>query len=587
MTDVSRNAKNSEPGEEAPLFSFRNHKTAFVFALLSALVVVFQTSRFWALYDLSFILDHAYRMTLGEVPYKDFFLAYPPGTFLIQALLIKVFGTTLYPQIVYCSLISFLTYLLTYRILFFFNDGRLLNTLLVLPVVFTGGYGIWSQPNYDPDYMFFILLSLFLVLTCCEKRFPPLLTAVAGVSAVIPVFFKQNTGFMYLGLIHVSFLMYAVHSRNRISIKQYLWFLAGSLTAAIVIVLCISVVSGIGNYVASTVILAAQTKLPAPGAFLKTYSGFVGLRNVALWLLVVAAFKYLRSQNVWKDLLLFLLVLAPFYLIPLFRKIFFHRTYFDHFLSIWPTVVLVCSIAVVYAVFKIPEIPLFIRLMPVVVLGVVNAAFLSLGVRGSTYGLWPALPILLAFIFLVLSKSAFRNNLNLLKRLSYANSIAFSVSMAIFVFINYQRTNLIIHFDNEGEVHRSSIPSLSGLALPGEYLPNLDSLIKFTEKEIPRDDAIIVLTPEDPFFFATGRELVFPLLMYDWTLVRYSPEEILEKVKTVPARWMIIKTNMQSKGAAGDPTIEREDKAIDLLKKQFALYRTLPGYEIYHQRIVK
>jgi hypothetical protein len=582
MTDVSRNAKNHEPGDPAPSgFRMSQHKTAFIFAVLSALVVVFQTSRFWALYDLSFILDHAYRITLGEVPYKDFFLAYPPGTFLIQAFLIKVFGTTLHPQIVYCSLISFLTYLLTYRILFFINDGKLLNTLLALPIAFTGGYGIWSQPNYDPDYMFFILLSLFLVLSSWENGFPPFHTAVAGVSAVIPAVFKQNTGLMYLGLIHLLFIVYMIHARNKASVKQYLWFLAGSLTTAIVIVLCISLVSGIGNYVASTVVMAARTKLPAPEAFLKTYSGFVVLRNAALWLLVVAAFKYLKSQNVWRDFLLFLLVLAPFYLVPLVRKILLHRTYFDHFLSIWSSVVLVCSIAAVYAFVKIPEIPLFIRLMPVVVLGVVNAAFLSLGVRGSTYGLWPALPILLAFIFLVLSKSAFRNNLDLLKKLSYANSVAFSVSMAIFVFTNYQRTDLIIHFDNEGEVHRSSIPSLSGLALPGVYLPNLDSLIKFTNKEIPREDAIVILTPEDPFFFATGRKLVFPLLMYDWTLVRYSSEEILEKVRTVPARWMIIKTKMQSQGAAGDPTIEREDNLIDLMKKQFVLYKVLPGYEIY------
>ena len=115
-------------------FVFKDHKIAFLFAAISVIVVLIQTSRFWDLVDLSYVLDYSYRISLGQRPYKDFFFLYPPGTFLIQALIIKFFGTTLYPQIIYCSVISFLTYLLTYRILFFINDDKWLNIVLALPI---------------------------------------------------------------------------------------------------------------------------------------------------------------------------------------------------------------------------------------------------------------------------------------------------------------------------------------------------------------------------------------------------------------------------------------------------------------------
>ena len=205
-------------------FKIREHKISLIFAVLSSIIVIFQTQRFWFLFDLSFILEYTYRMVTGGIIYKDFFLPYPPGTFLFQEYLIKIFGTTLYPQIVYCCIISFFTYLLTYRILFFFKNDKILNIFLSLPVAITGGYGIIMFPFYDVDCTFFILISIFFILYCYENSFSPLSTFLSGMLAVLPVFFKQNIGLVYLFLVHAVFIIVLIFRRDEVKHKNYYIF---------------------------------------------------------------------------------------------------------------------------------------------------------------------------------------------------------------------------------------------------------------------------------------------------------------------------------------------------------------------------
>jgi hypothetical protein len=561
------------------LFSFKDHKIAYLFAVLSIGIVLFQTSRFWVLIDLSFILEHSYRMTLGDIIYKDFFIPYPPGTFLIQAFLIKVFGVSLYPQIIYCCLITFLTYLLTYRILFFFSADKWLNVSLAFPVSITGGYGIWSQPFYDPDYVFFILLSLFLILYVYENKFSLRFTVLAGAISVIPVFFKQNTGIIYVCFLHLALIITFIFKKSEVSFKQYLYFLLGSFSAVIVLFVYVSFTSGIGNYILSTFTIPSQTRLPEPMKFIQQNLSFVVLRNAGILLGAGFALKYLKLKNIWINIITFVLVLLPFYIIPLFRMFFLHQLYFNQFLTVWPSTIIVCAIAVFYSFVKLKDIPLFVKLIPVIILAVINAAFLSQGYWGSTYALWPLFSVLLALLFLILINSGIKKHIVLLKKIFIINSLAISVSMLIYVLLNYNNFG-VGSFDIQGEVHRSTIPALNGLAVPGEYIPNLDNFLNFAHKEIPLDDPVIVIPHEDPFYFATGRKPIFPLYMFDWTLKINNPEEILKKAREAKVKWFIIKTKLQSIGMEGFINLEL---LISLFKKDFILYKVIPGYEIYRK----
>src|SRR6478672_3731697 len=59
--------------------------TAAALFAATASVVVWQNRQLAVLWDLSYVLDHSYRIALGQIPYRDFPFAHPPLTFFVQA----------------------------------------------------------------------------------------------------------------------------------------------------------------------------------------------------------------------------------------------------------------------------------------------------------------------------------------------------------------------------------------------------------------------------------------------------------------------------------------------------------------------
>ena len=143
----------------------------------TAAVVVWQNSRLGVLWDLSFILEHAYRISLGQVPYRDFPLAYPPLTYVTQAALIKFTGPVFWHHVVYAAVVGGLGTVLTWRIVLRLLRGsverpHLAAFLLSVPLIVLGIYCIWPDPSYDGDCAFAILASLLSLLYVEEKGFP-------------------------------------------------------------------------------------------------------------------------------------------------------------------------------------------------------------------------------------------------------------------------------------------------------------------------------------------------------------------------------------------------------------------------------
>src|SRR5262249_38298234 len=75
----------------------------FFLFMATALVVSWQNSRLAGVFDLTYVLENAYRISLGQVPYRDFPLPHPPLTFLIQAALIKLTGIVYWHHIACCA----------------------------------------------------------------------------------------------------------------------------------------------------------------------------------------------------------------------------------------------------------------------------------------------------------------------------------------------------------------------------------------------------------------------------------------------------------------------------------------------------
>ena len=59
----------------------------------------------------------------------------------------------------------------------------------------------------------------------------------------------------------------------------------------------------------------------------------------------------------------------------------------------------------------------------------------------------------------------------------------------------------------------------------GPWLPGLDELVRFAEREIPANEPVLLIPGEDPFFFATGRVPRFPVLLFDLATYPYTAEE--------------------------------------------------------------
>src|SRR5229473_8072376 len=138
----------------------------FIF-LTTATIIVWQNSRLGVLWDLSYVLENSFRISLGDVPYRDFPFPYPPLTFLIQAAIIKLTGRVFWHHIAYCAVTGGLATVLTWRILLSLlrtevAHSRSLAFMLSLPVIVLGIYSIYPHPFYDPDCTLAILVGVFL-----------------------------------------------------------------------------------------------------------------------------------------------------------------------------------------------------------------------------------------------------------------------------------------------------------------------------------------------------------------------------------------------------------------------------------------
>ena len=241
-SQLNTDETNENYPDAAPLDAPTSWKTVvaswladvFLFCATAA-VVLWQNSRITVLYDLSGVIEPAYRMSLGDRPYADFPFPYAPLTFLIQSWIIRLWGTVYWHHIAYVAIAAGLGSVLTWRVLTnilldSFRRPRLTAFLLSLPVVILGIYCIFPHPFYDPDAMFFMLVSLAALLWLERRGFPDVPTFLAGMLLVNPLFVKQNIGLAYLGSWLIALIvLLSIDAWKKLPYRGYLTLIAGSL----------------------------------------------------------------------------------------------------------------------------------------------------------------------------------------------------------------------------------------------------------------------------------------------------------------------------------------------------------------------
>ena len=80
-------------------------------------ILVFFHTKGAIYYDEGYILNSALRITNGQIPYKDFDMAYTPLSFLTTALFFKIFGISVLSGRLVALIISILSTFVLYKIL--------------------------------------------------------------------------------------------------------------------------------------------------------------------------------------------------------------------------------------------------------------------------------------------------------------------------------------------------------------------------------------------------------------------------------------------------------------------------------------
>ena len=572
----------------------RDFMAAAMLFMATAAVVLWQNAHLVVLWDLSYVLDSAVRMAQGQMPYRDFPFAHAPLTFLIQAAMIRLTGRVFFHHVLYCALVGGLGTMLAWRIVLSTLLGAWwISLLLAAPLCVLGIYCILPHPSYDCDCAFSILVAVWLLQRLdrdstgeSSARHARMLwrSFAAGGAVVLPIFFKQNIGLVFLAavvaafsmLLGVRFLSRRPASEADPGTPVLLSALGGVATALAAVVLLLHFAVGVRNYIHWTIGFAAQRRLPGLQQMIGVYR-----ESALLWMLPCVAVGLALWQSrlgkaTWAQALALGLLAAPFLWTVASLLVYDDADERgDSLLALWPLLLILSAALTLYNLRR----GLSLRaLLPAVVLLTINGTLLSQQLWGSTYAIWPLLILLVAEMILVLDETSGEAG-----RSGYAPVMVVVIAGTLLVcggFYTASEERLSYAQFLEGPVVHATFPQLAGMATPGPFLPNFEELLRFADAHIPVSDGLILIPGEDPFYFATGRVPQFPVLLFDPATDPYSPDEVAEQVRAHGIRWLIVKRELQIKE---DPTPQRE-ALMKELPAEFVLDIRLQGYDVYRRR---
>ena len=526
---------------------------AFLLAAAAAATTVWQSSRLAVLWDLSYILENASRIAAGDIPYRDFPFPYAPLTFLGQALLIRLTGRVAWHHVAYaalaCAVATALTLLLARRFV-----SPPVALILSTPLVLLGIYCIFPHPFYDPDACLVLLVVMTSLLWLESAERPRWMAVLAGAACVVPLFVKQNIGLAFLAAIGACAVVLFLIERRRLYIDLIVGMAAG-LAGALAL---IAAICGLGNYYRWTITFAAQRRLPPLAQQLAIYYD----SDLWWWVAVVIIGALVMRRGGWWKQIGALLVATPW--VWSFVRYWITDDPVEpeiNLLRLWP---LMLVVSLLVAFFTMREERGLLRLMPLLLVATVHGVFLSQSTWGSTYAIWPLLVLMLALLFRVTRAPAW-----------LAAIIAAAMLHAAWPYV--EDNERLTYVKLEGEKHRSSRPELRGLSMSGEWLPEFEELVAWSDRNIPRDDGILSLPGEDLFYFTTGRRPRFPVLMFDRTINPYDARTIVAIAKQRNIRWLIVKERLQLNGTP----MENRDETLRLLAPHLRPAAKLKNYDVY------
>ncbi len=196
--------------------------------------------------DQSIVLDGAWRMYSGQIPFVDFLTAHGLTPMGLQAMVFHAFGVSFTSYLCTAALMNAAATVLVVTLI-----QRLLPTHAVSAWIGGVVTALWFQPPFGTPYseqtaFFFGLLSLWLMLAAHDGVRSPIASLrmfAAGVSLVLAFFAKQNAGLLFVPLFAVVAGLRAAMSRRLVEL------LSGALFATTIFAVWLFAVSDPATFV--------------------------------------------------------------------------------------------------------------------------------------------------------------------------------------------------------------------------------------------------------------------------------------------------------------------------------------------------
>ena len=367
----------------------------------------------------------------------------------------------------------------------------------------------WSvvpQNTYDADLAFAILLAIYLLINFdnfySQNKYINLFVNLLIVLVITyyPFFFKQTSGLVWLGFMHLYFFVVFIVFKNRMF--RYLVLLDVILLSLFVFLeLNFSFVSKWWQWAIEEPIANRYAPFRAPLAQLK---GMLEYSNIFQTITIISIVLILVLRKFSINRTYFVFLLTSFIVIPFnfLQEFSLKANYLEISWSLLlaPSIFLILVISLVYNLFN--NSPFKIKMIVIFSIFTLITNYLAQGILGSSYGFFQL------YLFLILLSS-----IPLVKKLNKDNLFVFKIISLLLVPVIF--SSIVVYYSSskirmayvriDEEIGRYPV-LYSWIGTPGEYLAETQTGIDLFDEYIkkgrtavwPGEDPVALFSPSIP-----------------------------------------------------------------------------------------
>lgn len=487
--------------------------------------------------DEGFLVNNAWQINQGLIPYKDFFLTTTPLTFYTQSILFRLFGDFLITdRIFYIVLILVILFCSNKMFKLSLFSSTVLASSIAISQIGAGGFAF-----YNTETLVLIFLSLIIAKRAISLK-NKLLIFVLGIISGILFLFKQSVG----GLIIVGYL---ISLFLYIGLSYIPYYVTGIISAILPFLTYFYIKNALNEMFYYTFTFAATVK---------NY-GFPFVIHRLIPIIMFFVYGYLsRYISLRKKIIIPImgLIAIVVYILSDPNRSFIFLHSLKSFLFYFQMLIYCISVKLLYPNYRLKKIK-FLYVYTIISL----ASFFGYAMSGYSTGIvittFPLIIILLFYLYESIDK----------KQLFYKTFLLFSILSTItfitlFIFkANFKRNSKIYNIQSiEHSKYLTEIPQFKGIKVTEVEKKELEKVYHYTQENIKPSDNVFCF-PYCPMvnFFTNRNNPTNFSFYFGETFSNYDQIQVINKLKI--AKPVLI---IQKKGSI-EPEAEYENLRLNLL----------------------